>query len=128
MNRNVAGPQITGLPATAADDLLPPRATRALFWRPRMLEDAPWILHAPFAFWLVETCRPRRIVELGLGRGVSYFAFCQAVDKLALEARCVGIDAWTGDRSAAPTRRPKPRPSRITSSSTRTSPTSSPPT
>lgn len=101
MKHNVAGP-IAGLSGGGADDLLPPRATRALFWRPRLLQNAAWTIHIPFAFWLVETCRPRRVVELGLGKGVSYFAFCQAVDKLGLEARCVGFDHWEGDRFTRP--------------------------
>ena len=100
MKHNVAGP-IADL-AGAADELLPPRAARALFWRPRLLQNAAWTIHVPFAFWLVETCRPRRIVELGLGKGVSYFAFCQAVDKLGIEARCTGIDHWEGDRFTRP--------------------------
>ena len=56
MKHNVAGP-IADL-AGAADELLPPRAARALFWRPRLLQNAAWTIHVPFAFWLVETCRP----------------------------------------------------------------------
>ena len=100
MKHNVAGP-IADL-AGPGDDVLSPRATRALFWRPRLLTNAPWTIHIPFAFWLIETCRPRRVVELGIGRGASYFAFCQAIDKLGIEARCTGIDHWGGDRFTQP--------------------------
>ena len=97
MKHDVASP-MAELAGAADELLLPPRAARALFWRPRLLQNAAWTIHVPFAFWLIETCRPRRVVELGLGKGVSYFAFAQAVDKLGLETRCTGIDHWEGDR------------------------------
>ena len=45
----------------------------------------------PFAFWVVAADRPRSIVELGIKSGVSYFAFCQAVEQLGLETRCHAI-------------------------------------
>jgi O-antigen biosynthesis protein len=43
-----------------------------------------WQEHIPFAMFLVSAHRPRVIVELGSGRGDSYFAFCQAVKTLDL--------------------------------------------
>ncbi len=65
---------------------------------PRRLTDSlPWHGHIPFAFFLVQLAQPRVIVELGVGRGDSYCAFCQAVDQLGLETRCFGIDTWKGD-------------------------------
>ncbi len=84
--------------AVPAEGLPGPLASRTLFWRPRFLHPSAWAAHIPFAFWLVETCRPRRLVELGLGGGTSYFAFCQAVDKLGLAARCSALDHGLGDR------------------------------
>ncbi len=84
--------------AVPAEGLPGPLASRTLFWRPRFLHPSPWAAHIPFAFWLVETCRPRRLVELGFGGGTSYFAFCQAVDRLGLAARCSAIDHGQGDR------------------------------
>ena len=70
----------------------------ASFWMPELADaGSPWISHAPFAFWLVEALRPRLIVELGVSRGHSYAAFCQAVRSLNLDTRCCGVDTWEGD-------------------------------
>jgi chromosome segregation ATPase len=66
----------------------------AAFWNAQYLEASVWQMHIPFAFWLMEALRPRLVVELGMDNGSSYFAFCQAVDKLGLEAQCFGIDTW----------------------------------
>jgi glycosyltransferase involved in cell wall biosynthesis/predicted O-methyltransferase YrrM len=67
------------------------------FWQPDYLEHSAWLAHAPFAFWLVSVLRPRILVELGTYRGFSYFAFCQAVHRLGLDAKCHAIDSWLGD-------------------------------
>lgn len=72
----------------------------ASYWMPEMVHGSAWIEHAPFAFWLASTLRPRTIVELGVHQGFSYFAFCQAVQHLHLGARCFGIDTWVGDEHA----------------------------
>lgn len=36
-------------------------------------------------------------MELGTNLGFSYFAFCQAVATLGLEARCYGVDTWLAE-------------------------------
>jgi GT2 family glycosyltransferase len=71
--------------------------TLASFWSPKRLVSSAWIEHTPFAFWLIDALRPRRVVELGVFQGLSYFAFCQAVAELGLGADCFGIDTWQGD-------------------------------
>lgn len=53
--------------------------------------------HIPFLFWIVGALRPRIIVELGVGRGNSYFTFLQAASQLGLDVRCFGIDPWLGN-------------------------------
>ena len=71
--------------------------SQASYWMPDLMVD---LEHAPFGFWVVEALRPRMIVELGVHGGFSYSAFCQAVERLQLPARCFAIDTWRGDEHA----------------------------
>ncbi len=64
-----------------------------VFTTPDWVTDAgDWALHIPFAFWLMETCRPGIVVEVPGTSGDSYFAFCQAAAKLGLGTRCHAVD------------------------------------
>lgn len=74
---------------------LPSLSSRVMFWRPKFLCESDWLDHVPFAFWLIESVKPRILVELGVAAGASYFAFCQAMDKLNVVGRCYGFDKWT---------------------------------
>jgi GT2 family glycosyltransferase len=70
------------------------------FWAPQYVEQSAWLDHGPFAFWLIDAVRPSVVAELGTHNGYSYFAFCQAVKALGLDARCYAIDHWEGDEHA----------------------------
>lgn len=69
----------------------------AIDWPQLHPTAGPWVEHVPFAFWIVDALRPRCIVELGTYTGTSYFAFCQAVDRLGIPAACHAVDTWQGD-------------------------------
>jgi hypothetical protein len=61
------------------------------------MRKSAWIDFVPFGMLLIELLRPRVLVELGTHRGVSYCAFCQTIQSLALETRCFAVDTWQGD-------------------------------
>ena len=69
----------------------------ASFWVPDYFCPSAWIEHAPFAFWVCEALRPRHFIELGTHYGYSYFAFCQAIDRLGLGTTAYAVDTWQGD-------------------------------
>lgn len=100
MNKEVSNLSRASLPSPT-QEIITPLSTRTLFWRARYLSSSAFLCHVPFLFWLIETCRPKRFVELGVGEGVSYFAACQAIDKLDLDARCHGI-ATRGAQTSIP--------------------------
>ena len=79
-----------------------PLALPSMFWKPNYLkpELPAWIGHIPFAFWIIEALTPSTFVELGTHYANSYFAFCQAVDRLGLSTACFAVDTWKGDEHA----------------------------
>jgi methyltransferase family protein len=83
----------TSLDGLLSDDIAP------LFWPPRLTQSA-WGGHVAFGHWLIHAARPTTLVELGTHTGVSYFAFCEAVKRTGLEARCFAVDTWKGDKHA----------------------------
>lgn len=50
------------------------------------------MLHMPFLFWLIDTSRPTRIVQAGIGEPARFLSLCQAAEKLGMESLCIGID------------------------------------
>ena len=47
-------------------------------FEPRIYGVGAWTSHLYFAYDLVATLKPALLVELGVDRGESYFAFCQS--------------------------------------------------
>jgi len=68
----------------------------------RLTPQSAWNGHIPFAYLAIDLLRPRTFVELGTHTGVSYSAFCQAVQILKLNTRCMAVDTWAGDPQTGP--------------------------
>ncbi|WP_189382162.1 class I SAM-dependent methyltransferase, partial [Gemmobacter nanjingensis] len=84
--------------AVSTDDpgLHIPLSSQAVFWRPRHMRTSPMLGQLPFVFWLMETLRPRNIVQLGLGDGLVYMALCQAAERLGGTTAIWGLQTAAG--------------------------------
>jgi hypothetical protein len=72
-----------------------------VFWGAEVINaHSAWCGHIPFAHWIVSTTQPRLLVELGTHTGVSYSAFCLAVERAQLATQCYAVDTWRGDAHA----------------------------
>ena len=69
-----------------------------IYTSPLRIAPSAWATHVPFGMLLVDLLRPQTIVELGTFYGVSYCAFCQAVQELGITAHAYAIDTWRGDK------------------------------
>jgi len=91
----------SAIPVGTSLDVLADAALDPLFWGAgRPGAPSAWWQHVPFAHWIVCAARPNVLVELGTRAGVSYAAFCQAVQRAGLPTRCHAVDTWRGDRHA----------------------------
>ena len=79
-----------------------PALFQTLFWMPRFSKHSPAMLHVPLVFWLSAVLQPRHVTVLGCDDGIVHFAFCQALDKLGLDARCNGYGFWSEQKVPAP--------------------------
>lgn len=70
------------------------------FTRIKACVFSAWSDLIPVMYALFVLLRPRRFVELGVHNGMSFFAACQIVERLALATECVAIDSWEGDQHA----------------------------
>ena len=69
-------------------------------FEPRLYGVGAWTNHLHFAYDVVALVRPPVLVELGVDRGESYFAFCQSAQENKTGTRCFGVDTWRGDQHA----------------------------
>lgn len=81
------------LSLSTSDQLIHLFSLRTILTRPVYMAASPWLEHVPFAFWLVEALSPRLAVEVGTHTGVSYFAVCQAAERLAVDMRAFALCA-----------------------------------
>lgn len=64
---------------------------------PERIVASHWAGHLPFAFWLAHVLRPRLFVELGAYAGMSFCAFCQAMQASGHVCEAYAVDLWQGD-------------------------------
>lgn len=76
------------------DPFLAPALFQSLFWKPRFLTDALVSGHLPLLYWVTSVLRPRRVCVLGADNGVAHFAFCQALERLGVDAMCESFGFW----------------------------------
>ncbi|HVN83390.1 MAG TPA: class I SAM-dependent methyltransferase [Candidatus Binatia bacterium] len=67
---------------------------------PRAIPISAWNGHLAFLHALIGLARPRRIVELGVDRGCSFFAMCDACQAHEIDAEVIGVDHFVGDPHA----------------------------
>jgi glycosyltransferase involved in cell wall biosynthesis len=82
-----------------ASDMFRTLLTSSSF-HPEWIRESAWLEHLHFAAWVIEQQKPEIFVELGTHYGVSYFAFCQAVQRAGLTTKCYAVDHWKGDPHA----------------------------
>ena len=70
------------------------------YWLPKHLPTSAWWTHSPFAAWITDVLRPRRVVELGSHFGFSTFAFAEAAKRLGHDMTVFALDSWVGDDHA----------------------------
>jgi hypothetical protein len=72
-----------------------------LKYKPKWIKQPYWwIGHLHFAYFIINSLKPKIFVELGTHGGNSYFSFCQSVQENALKTECFAVDTWTGDEHA----------------------------
>ncbi|MDP5138718.1 class I SAM-dependent methyltransferase, partial [Rheinheimera baltica] len=92
MDVNLAHGASTNSVSLPFNEVLPALSNKTLFWRPKFLANDQGVAHIPFLFWIVESIRPDITVQLGFGNGSSYYAVCQAIDKLDISGSCYAIE------------------------------------
>ncbi len=101
MPNNELSSTLTTMPGGALVEALISPDLESIFWIPsRIGAMSAWWGHVPFAHWFVSAIRPTMVVELGTHNGVSYGAFCEAMQRRGIAGRCYAIDTWKGDEHA----------------------------
>jgi hypothetical protein len=77
-----------------------PHLMNGLSFKPRLLVETPWTGHIPFLASMFSAQNPHVFVELGVHKGASFLAACQAAAVFSKECYCHGIDTWEGDDHA----------------------------
>jgi hypothetical protein len=66
-------------------------------FEPQHMVFSTWVDHLPFGYDIVAAIRPKMLVELGTHKGLSYFAFCQAMKENEIDGVCYAVDTFEGD-------------------------------
>lgn len=79
---------------TRAAPAFPATLGRAAFWSAQYPGGSGYCGQIPTLFWLTETRRPATVLSLGVETPEGYFAVCQAVKGLDLQALAWGFGHW----------------------------------
>lgn len=95
---------VTGTPASSTQDASQLKLLKQVYsWMnipPSVITLSAWTGHLAFINALIGLARPAHIVELGVDKGCSFLAMCDACRYHGLDTELIGIDSWTGDPHA----------------------------
>ncbi len=68
----------------------------------RLVDPDSWLDNIPFAYSLLDTLKPRVLVELGTFSGNSFVTFNDASERLNFDSKMFAVDTWEGDGHTGP--------------------------
>ncbi|SEA21639.1 class I SAM-dependent methyltransferase [Rubrimonas cliftonensis] len=84
-------------PSTPIRDVLNiPNAFDGLQLDPARVDEQGWNSRHPFFDTVIELCRPRLVIELGVWKGMSALYMADVMERLGVDGEILAIDTWLG--------------------------------